>query len=551
MANTYVDDIDSDEFQQGDHYPAFPQSPKNLSPDEDEKKKGIKDYAQQGRDLINKGQNVRDFFSAAHAPAGAGNAAAAGASTGSEVTAGATGATSGVGATGAGGALAGETAAVGTEAAASAAAPVVAGAIETGVGGVVASAGGSAAATAPVTITVTGASTPLWPIAAAFIFLFIVFVVVILHGSSVAGLLSSSNNSTSAPTAGSAAGNTAACVAAGGSLDYSVSIHDTNALPQNPDSVKADVLKRWPDAKINNWDTIVNQSVANGWNPSLILSIWIEESGAQAGVGYADGNPDGYTDALGCDPTHNQTTDINKSLACVFNSFKDYNGFEDLMCVYGGDGFHRAPCTFKDPPPKGNPDFPINIKKWYSEISPDTINSNPQVCGPTTSGDWPTTGPITQGPEGSTDHAGLLAKYQWEAIDIGGGTNTNIPVYSSHDGTVSAVHDCIRDGDCTAGYEGFGNSVEVTTNTDSGSFTTLYGHLAEIDTTNGATVKVGDRIGIMGQTGHAPGGIHLHFQFTGARMEPPYIPKAVTPRNCDTPTVPCDPVNIAPSKPGV
>lgn len=149
-------------------------------------------------------------------------------------------------------------------------------------------------------------------------------------------------------------------------------------------------------------------------------------------------------------------------------------------------------------------------------------------------GGWPTTGIITQGPLGAFDHGPL----HLNALDIANASSP--PVYSSFDGTVSAIHDCSLAGDCSRGWGGYGNSVEIKNN-DGGS--ALYGHLSVIEVAAGQTVTKGEEIGIMGTTGVSTG-THLHFELRGIPLAPPYIPTEVSPSNCDTPSIPCSPSSI-------
>ncbi len=145
------------------------------------------------------------------------------------------------------------------------------------------------------------------------------------------------------------------------SLDYTISFRDTTIIPIPLDQIKNRILARWPKAHLQDWQHIINQSILNKWNPAFVLALWIEESGAQ-------GEPS-YSDALGCDPKH-PTTDLDRSLTCLFNSFPieryPNTNFADFMCVYGGDGFHRAPCVFEIE----NKHFPPDIKDWYSQLVP-------------------------------------------------------------------------------------------------------------------------------------------------------------------------------------
>ncbi len=325
-----------------------------------------------------------------------------------------------------------------------------------------------------------------------------------------------------------------------GSLDYVIPIRDTSVLPQNIDQLKADIVSRWPSSKIENFDHIVNRSIEAGWNPSFILTLWVEESGAQNGVSFVDGNPDGYTDALGCDPKH-PTNNIDKSLNCVFDSYQSRTNedFENLMCIYGGDDFHEAPCTFA----RDNVNFPGGVKDWYTRITGGVTaaSQDPVTCGPKQSGDWPTTGRLSQGPHGPSSHQRLYDIDGRESLDIGNlFGSTPPPIYSSFDGTVTDVHDCRLDGTCSSGY---GNSVTITTN--NGGFSVLYGHLSEISVSSGQEVKVGEQLGIMGTTGNSSG-VHLHWEFRGIQMATPNIPENITPPNCDDSTTACTPTQIAP-----
>lgn len=136
------------------------------------------------------------------------------------------------------------------------------------------------------------------------------------------------------------------------SLDYTIPFRDTSIIVTNPQAVKNSIKASWPQAKLENWDTIVAQSIQRGWNPAFVLTLWVEESGAQ-GVS-------GYSDPLGCDPAH-PTTDINRSLGCLFNSFQNYQNFADFMCRYSEN--KQGGCIFSE-----NPNFPKNVKKVYSQL---------------------------------------------------------------------------------------------------------------------------------------------------------------------------------------
>ncbi|TSC86842.1 MAG: Uncharacterized protein G01um10147_717 [Microgenomates group bacterium Gr01-1014_7] len=156
-------------------------------------------------------------------------------------------------------------------------------------------------------------------------------------------------------------------------LTYTIPFRDTDVRVANPQAVRNLIRARWPNAQLQNWDTIVNQSIANGWNPAFVLTLWIEESGAQGEEGYAD--------ALGCEPTR-PTTDINLSLRCLFNSFNTQfptsDRFADFMCTYSES--RLAPCIFNT-----NPNFPRAIRDWYATLIPSfyggAVDTDVQIIG--------------------------------------------------------------------------------------------------------------------------------------------------------------------------
>jgi len=106
----------------------------------------------------------------------------------------------------------------------------------------------------------------------------------------------------------------------------------------------------------------------------------------------------------------------------------------------------------------------------------------------------PTSGKITQG------------IHYYNAIDIANKCGT--PVYAAASGTVQRVK---------YGYNGGGGN--VITILHSSGIVTYYGHLQTIFVKSGDKVNVGDRIGLIGNTGYVIGatGCHLHFQVIGAK----------------------------------
>lgn len=103
---------------------------------------------------------------------------------------------------------------------------------------------------------------------------------------------------------------------------------------------------------------------------------------------------------------------------------------------------------------------------------------------------WPANGTVTSG-----------FGYRWgvlhAGIDIANGVGT--PIKAAKAGTV-----------IIAGWNdgGYGNWVIID---HGGGFSTLYGHMSKIRTSQGATVKQGQQIGDMGSTGNSTGP-HVHFE---------------------------------------
>lgn len=82
-----------------------------------------------------------------------------------------------------------------------------------------------------------------------------------------------------------------------------------------------------------------------------------------------------------------------------------------------------------------------------------------------------------------------------KGIDL---TSKNRDISASDNGIVTA-----------AGYKyDYGNYIIID---HQNGFETLYGHLSKIDTTSGAIVEQGEKIGVMGSTGDSTG-VHLHFE---------------------------------------
>jgi murein DD-endopeptidase MepM/ murein hydrolase activator NlpD len=106
---------------------------------------------------------------------------------------------------------------------------------------------------------------------------------------------------------------------------------------------------------------------------------------------------------------------------------------------------------------------------------------------------YPAEGVITQG------------LHYFNAVDVANKCGT--PIYATASGTVQRA---IGNG----GWNfGMGNHITIL---HSGGITTYYGHLMTLFVKPGDRVSVGDRIGLMGETGKTTG-CHVHFQVIGAR----------------------------------
>jgi len=147
---------------------------------------------------------------------------------------------------------------------------------------------------------------------------------------------------------------------------------------------------------------------------------------------------------------------------------------------------------------------------------------------------WPTSGRITQGPEGATSHCNYEPSKTWchseEAIDIAKRPR-GTPVYATHEGSATTGEQ----------KSGAGYYVTISGTCDGIDFDTKYFHLSNQGRVSGP-VKQGDFIGYMSNSG--TGGVHLHYEFRPKRpnepfrMEPDYIPEVIN-RTCNS-SAQCD-----------
>ena len=106
-------------------------------------------------------------------------------------------------------------------------------------------------------------------------------------------------------------------------------------------------------------------------------------------------------------------------------------------------------------------------------------------------------------------------------IDIGDGGIGGGAAVASKSGTVVAVdnnctHDCPKTYNCCG--SGYGNYVVIS---HDGTYSTLYGHLRYATVSVGDYVEAGQKVGVIGCTGHSTGD-HLHFEVrvNGAAQDP-------------------------------
>jgi murein DD-endopeptidase MepM/ murein hydrolase activator NlpD len=90
-----------------------------------------------------------------------------------------------------------------------------------------------------------------------------------------------------------------------------------------------------------------------------------------------------------------------------------------------------------------------------------------------------------------------------EGIDLPAPTGT--PVYAAADGRVAYAGNGVR---------GYGNMVVLR---HAGDLLTVYAHNAVLLVSQGAPVRAGDRIALVGQSGHATGP-HLHFEVRAGQI---------------------------------
>lgn len=293
-----------------------------------------------------------------------------------------------------------------------------------------------------------------------------------------------------------------------GSLNYTIPFRDSSIKPID---IKDQVKTSFPEAKLDYWDDpIIRKSIDNGWNPAFVLALWIEETGAShttvlgnGGGGVPNSQGEFTLGHLGCAPTENQT--IDESLNCLFKNFSSFtnNQFAQFMARYSG-GPANSPFS-------NNPNFPGNLKVWYSRLVPSDPGALQTVTIATSQPTGCPVQAIITNPygyniagyhysnEGCGNPQGNILPNCHNGIDLG--TSIYTEVKSTIDGVVS-----------NKGTDQFkGNYIEITNFTS--GFVIVYEHLNKIPDLNiNTSVQKGTVIGQVGSGGEGSTGPHLHYK---------------------------------------
>lgn len=158
---------------------------------------------------------------------------------------------------------------------------------------------------------------------------------------------------------------------------YTLPLRNPNVAPHD---IKAPILESWPQAQLDNWDTIIDKAKANNWNPALVLTLWLEASGAQ----------DKVDRVLVCDPDPARPESaLEINLRCFFKKYANYNDneFPRFIEDYAKS---NAPGTDASQGYESyyNEAFLQRIRDWYSQmvleeelgaITPITIPTGPTL----------------------------------------------------------------------------------------------------------------------------------------------------------------------------
>lgn len=135
-------------------------------------------------------------------------------------------------------------------------------------------------------------------------------------------------------------------------IGYSIDVTNINQTikPETRTQIINLVKISWPNSKIEqNWDFVFQKAKQMGFNPVLVLAIWIEESGASGVNAYDLG-------VEACNPN-----DLANQLECFSTITYKNDGFEEFMCMFA-EGKHHV-CKFERAT-----NFVKNLKYWYDEL---------------------------------------------------------------------------------------------------------------------------------------------------------------------------------------
>jgi murein DD-endopeptidase MepM/ murein hydrolase activator NlpD len=121
------------------------------------------------------------------------------------------------------------------------------------------------------------------------------------------------------------------------------------------------------------------------------------------------------------------------------------------------------------------------------------------------------------------DPAGAIRGRPHRGIDMAKDSNPSTMLAAFSGKVVDVQSGCVV-GDSSCGG-GFGNLVEIAGEGEWEGYSVLYAHLASVSVQMGQKVRVGQAVGIEGNTG-ASGGLHLHFELRkgGSPIDPePYL----------------------------
>ena len=150
------------------------------------------------------------------------------------------------------------------------------------------------------------------------------------------------------------------------SLPYTIEIRNTAIKPVDNAKELITNPRFRPHAVIKYYDTIFNASIARGWNPALILAIWLEETGGSTTtIKQAGGAGLGLSkEHLGCNPKKVQH--IEENLNCIFDGSLRVNLRNDQF-----EEFARSYCGPRDIPTcSKHPNFLRNLGMIYDKLVP-------------------------------------------------------------------------------------------------------------------------------------------------------------------------------------